>query len=113
MVIRVKFHSINVVQLGSKLNTKIALNHHHHPSGTFRPVPDIVGDQDLVCLSSKGPGPKNQDQTTMTKRLRPKDQDKRTRTKESELNDQDQRNRTKGPKKSNAQKWLFLGQNLF
>ena len=34
----------NFVQLGSKLNTKIALNHHHHhshtthPPGSFRPV---------------------------------------------------------------------------
>ena len=54
---------LKIVQLGFKLNTKIALNH-HHPPGTFRPVPDIPGHQDLVCRSTKGPGPKDQDQRT-------------------------------------------------
>ena len=39
------------VQLWSKLNTKIALNHHpppthHNPPGFFRPVPGILGGQE-------------------------------------------------------------------
>ena len=90
------------VQLGSKLNTKIALDHHppppnhHQPPGTIRPVPDIVEDQDLVCRSTKGPGPKDQDLRTRTKGPGPKDQNQRTRTKGPGPKDQDRRTRTKG-----------------
>ena len=40
-----------IVQLGLdfKLNTKIGLDTTHHPPQTFRPLPGILGDWDLVC----------------------------------------------------------------
>ena len=39
-----------IVQLGPKLNTKIALNHHHPSTGNFSngSVPDIIGGRDSV-----------------------------------------------------------------
>ena len=44
------FKKIYIVQLGSKLKTKIALA---YPPTIFTPVPEIVRDQDLVCRSTK------------------------------------------------------------
>ena len=33
----------NIIQLGPKLNTKLGLNHHYHPPGTFQRIIGTVG----------------------------------------------------------------------
>ena len=38
-----------IVQLGTKLNTKIGLNHHHPPPGTFQREGKVLGVPNLVC----------------------------------------------------------------
>ena len=38
-----KSNENGIVQLGPTLNTKLALNHHHPPPGTFQRVLGIVG----------------------------------------------------------------------